>query len=190
MEDLPVRKPNRLKDYDYSQNNAYFITICTKDRRELLGMVNVGGGFHAAPDVGGGFHAAPDAPNIELSQIGKEIVKTIDYINENYHDVNIEHYVIMPNHMHLIVFLTGGHGNPLTGGHGNPPLQDVIGRFKSFTTNKWNELCTTEMQEMWQRSFHDHIIRNEEDYQNHLHYIDENPGKWAEDKYYNGDQSL
>ncbi|HOP12274.1 MAG TPA: hypothetical protein PK629_12375 [Oscillospiraceae bacterium] len=182
MNDLPNRKPNRLKDYDYSQNNAYFVTICTKDRHGLLGRILVGGGFHAAPDI-------------ELSEIGKESVRTIEYINTNYHNVRIDEYVIMPNHIHMIVFLTGGHGNPVTGGHGNPmagghgnpPLQDVIGRFKSFTTKKWNELYKTKTQEMWQRSFHDHIIRDETDYQNHLQYIDENPGKWAEDKYYNGE---
>ncbi len=162
MKDLSVSKPNRLKDYDYSRNGAYFITICVKDRRELLGRI-VGGGFHAAPIT-------------ELSDIGTEILNTIEYTNMNCRDVLIDKYVIMPNHIHLIVFLTGGYGNP--------PLPDVIGRLKSFTTKKWNELNGTKFQHIWQRSYHDHIIRDEKDYKSHWQYIDENPSKWAQDFYY------
>ena len=78
----------------------------------------------------------------------------------------------MPNHIHLII-------TKQTGGHGDPPLQvyDIIGRFKSFTDNK----CSGTL---WQRSFHDHIIRDEDDYLKIWNYIDTNPQKWHEDCFY------
>ena len=161
--ELPKRKHIRLKDYDYSQNGAYFITLCVKYRHALLGEIDVGGGFHAAPTV-------------KLSDIGIQVDNTIQYTNTHYRGVEINKYVIMPNHVHLIVLLTGGHGTP--------PLPNVVGQIKSFTAMKWNEICGTQMQEFWQRSYHDHIIRSEVDYLRIWQYIDENPAKWSEDKYY------
>ena len=78
----------------------------------------------------------------------------------------------MPNHIHLIISVQ-------TGGHGDPPLQiyDVIGNFKSFTTYKYG-------QALWQRFFHDHVIREENDYLKIWNYIDTNPQKWREDCFY------
>ena len=69
----------------------------------------------------------------------------------------------------------GGHGDPITGGHGDPPLQDVIARLKSFTTHQYRKT-------LWQRSFYDHIIRNEKDYIEHYTYIENNPVKWEMDE--------
>lgn len=80
----------------------------------------------------------------------------------------------MPNHIHLIVVL-----NAKSGGCGNPPLQNIVGQFKSYTTKKYGT-------QLWQRSYHDHIIRNETDYMNILQYIENNPLKWCDDKYYCG----
>ena len=185
---IPKRKSIRLKDYDYSQNGAYFITICTSNRKPLLSKI-----------VGGGFHAAPQA---ELSPIGLEIERAIEYINLHHENALIEKYVIMPNHIHMIVLLncemySGGHtprahgGNPpllnseiSSGGHGNPPLHAVIGQLKSYTTKQFNIICNTRYQMLWQRSYHDHIIRDEQDYQQIWRYIDENPLKWQQDCYY------
>jgi REP element-mobilizing transposase RayT len=178
MRELSARKSPRLKGYDYSQAGCYFVTVCVEDGHELLSEI-VGGGFHAASIM-------------KLSDIGDEVAKSIDYINKHYIGVDITKYVIMPNHIHLIIFLSGGHGNPMgghgntTGGHGNPPLQAVVGQLKSYTTKKWNDICDTKMQEIWQRSFHDHIIRDEKDYQNHWQYIENNPSKWQEDEYFVG----
>ena len=75
----------------------------------------------------------------------------------------------MPNHIHFIIKTTGGHGGP--------PLQDIIGRMKSFTTKQYGKT-------LWQRSFYDHIIRDEADYLRIAEYIQNNPAKWTEDKYY------
>ena len=160
--DLPNRKPTRLKGYDYSQSGAYFITICTKDKKRLLSNI-----------VGEGFYALPQN---QLTPIGKEIEKSIQYINDNYVGVVIDKYVIMPNHIHLIVFLDN------SGGCGNPPLQNIIGQLKSYTTNKFGGV-------LWQRSFHDHIIRGEKDYQKIWEYIDNNHLKWEEDCFYNDERS-
>ncbi len=155
---LPKRKPTRLKGYDYSTPGAYFITICTHNRQCILSNI-----------VGEGFHALPQ--NI-LTPIGIEIEKSIQFINDNYIGVMINKFVIMPNHIHLIVNLDN------SGGYGNPPLQNVIGQLKSYTTNKFGD-------SIWQRSYHDHIIRGEKDYQKIWEYIDTNPLKWELDCFYN-----
>ena len=155
--DLPKRKPTRLKGYDYSQNGCYFITICTKDRKEILAEIIVGEGLRALP-------------NNKLTSIGKSVEDSILFVDKTYDGVNIDKYVIMPNHIHMIVTLTGGHGNP--------PLQNIVGQIKSFTVNKFK-------QDIWQRSFHDHIIRHEHDYNEIWEYIDTNVLKWEKDCFYN-----
>jgi len=155
---LPKRKPTRLKDYDYSSNGAYFITICTHNKQKILCNI-----------VGEGLCALP---SIQLTAIGETVKSSIEYINEKYDNISVDKFVIMPNHIHLII-------TKQTGGHGDPPLQvyDIIGRFKSFTDNK----CSGTL---WQRSFHDHIIRDEDDYLKIWNYIDTNPQKWHEDCFY------
>ena len=156
--ELAKRKPTRLKGYDYSQNGAYFITICTYQRRCLLSSISVGEGLCALPKN-------------TLSPIGAEVEKTVQFISENDAGVRIDKYVIMPNHIHLIVVLEK------TGGDGTPPLQNVIGRLKSYTTNKFGST-------LWQRSYHDHIIRGEKDYEKIWEYIDKNVIRWEKDCFY------
>ena len=160
--DLPKRKPTRLKGYDYSRAGAYFVTICTKNKRCILSEI-----------VGEGFHALLKN---ELTQIGTEIEKCIQYINSHSENVNIEKYVIMPNHIHLIVMLDN------TGGHGSPPLQSVVHSLKTYTTNKFGDV-------LWQRSYHDHIIRDKTDYENIWNYIDTNVLKWELDCFFDSDVS-
>ncbi len=158
--ELPKRKPTRLKGYDYSLPGAYFVTICTKGRKCILS--NIVGEGHC-----------PLRENI-LTPIGKEVEKTIWYINDNYIGVSINKYVIMPNHIHLIVLLDN------SGGHGSPPLQNIIGQLKSYTTNKYGS-------HLWQRSFHDHIIRDRQDCDKIWEYIDTNILKWELDCFYSAD---
>ena len=142
------RKSPRLKGYDYSLPGAYFVTICTRDRKCILGEI-----------VGEGLCPLPKNT---LTPIGKETEASIQFINKNCKGVSIPKYVIMPNHIHLIVVLED------TGGDGTPPLQDVIRILKSYTTNKYDDV-------LWQKSFHDHIIRGDEDYLKIWNYIDTNP---------------
>ena len=159
MEDLANRKPTRLKGYDYSTPSAYFVTVCTKDKRCVLSDI-----------VGEGLCALPVN---KLTTIGNEVERCIEYIGENYPGVRIDKYVIMPNHIHMIIVLDNA------GGHGNPPLQNIIGQLKSYTTNKYGK-------PLWQRSFHDHIIRGEKDYLKIWEYIDTNVLKWKTDCFYDG----
>ncbi len=155
--DLPKRKTTRLKEYDYSSDGAYFITVCTKDKEKFLCDI-----------VGEGLCALP---SIVLTSDGKVVKESIEFIN-NYNNISIDKYVIMPNHVHLIAVIK-------TGGDGTPPLQiyDLIGRMKSYTTNKCGK-------KLWHRSFHDHIIRDYNDYLKIWNYIDTNPQKWKEDCFY------
>lgn len=168
------RKNIRLKDYDYSQGGYYFVTICTKDRCKFLSKI-VTDDKNA---VEGGFHAAP---KIQLSLIGKEILKTIDFINNQYSNVSIDKHIIMPNHIHLIIVLQ----ESKEGGHGNPPLHKIIAQLKSYTNKKFNDINKTKNLFLWQKNYFEHIIRNEQEYEEIWQYIETNPLKWEEDKYYN-----
>ena len=176
--DLPKRKPTRLKNYDYSTDGYYFITICTHNKRKILCDI-VGEGLCALPQRTNptereGTETLPYCalPYIKLTAIGETVKKSIEFVHENYDNIFVDKYVIMPNHVHLII-------QKQTGGHGGPPLQiyNVIGNFKSFTTRKYGKT-------LWQRSFHDHIIRGEKDYLEIWNYIDTNPQKWETDCFY------
>ena len=157
---LPKRKPTRLKGFNYSRAGAYFVTICTHNRKCILSHI-----------VGEGLCTLPKN---ELTQIGTEVDKCIQYINNHSDNINIEKYVIMPNHIHLIVMLNN------TGGRGSPPLQSIVRRLKTYTTNKFGAT-------LWQRSFHDHIIRDEADYEKIWNYIDSNVLRWELDCFYNSE---
>ena len=154
----PKRKPTRLKEYDYSSAGVYFVTVCVKERKRLLSEI-VGEGLRALPET-------------QLTNIGLKVKNAIEYIDKNYENISIDNYVIMPNHIHMLVSYL-----PPMGGHRDPPLQDVIARLKSFTTHQYGK-------PLWQRSFIDHIIRNERDYIEHYTYIENNPIKWELDDLY------
>jgi len=185
QKELPVRKYIRLKNYDYSQYGPYFVTFCVEDKCQILGDIVVGSGFHARPQV-------------ELTDIGRETQKTIEYITSNDQRIEISQYIIMPNHVHMIVILNDigigddvvGIGNNAVGvsdnavGHGSPTLQSVVGRIKSYTAKQFSEICGTKYQTIWQRSYHEHIIRNEVEYEKISKYIDENPTNWETDRYF------
>ncbi len=139
----PERKSNRLKNYDYSQNGAYFITICTKDRKKILSDI-----------VGDDAHIVP-------KKCGLVVEKYIKNIPE------VEKYVIMPDHIHLIIRIENGTM------WASSPTKEVSGIVRSFKTMVTKQLG----QSIFQRSFFDHIIRNEQDYIEHLTYIENNPQK-------------
>jgi hypothetical protein len=87
---------------------------------------------------------------------------SIRYLHDAVDGVAVEKYVIMPNHIHMLIRIFE------TGGHRGPPLQKVVGQFKSYTTHCYQK-------SLWQRSFHDHVVRGEEDYREIWKYIDQNP---------------
>lgn len=94
MMDLPKRKPTRLKGYDYSTPGAYFVTICVKGRKELLSRITVGDDAHIVPTN-------------HLTDYGLICDKFINNMNVKYENITVNKYVIMPNHIHLIIILHG-----------------------------------------------------------------------------------
>lgn len=158
--DLPKRKMIRLKGYDYSQNGAYFVTLCAKDRVNLFGQIVVGA-------------TAPGRPSVSLSALGKCIDETIKNVNVTEgNDAKIDVYVVMPNHIHFIVTICSDAGD-----RGRSPLHIVVRNIKSYVS-KWAGFSP------WQKSFHDHIIRDEQEYQKIWQYIETNPLVWEEDCFY------
>lgn len=113
-------------------------------------------------------------------------------IPERYPNVRVDQYVIMPNHIHLLISLVG---NPLggTGGTENPSpttrfsLGTVIGWLKYQTTKMINQLCQEPGHRFWQRSYHDHILRTRAEYEKIWQYIVTNPETWEQDCFYNPD---
>lgn len=167
MKELPKRKHIRLRNYDYSQNGCYFITICVKDKRQLLGHYKSKEEF-----VGAGLRACP-RDLIVLTPLGREVEKAIDYIHTHYDDFDIENAIVMPNHVHLLITIDNIEAR-YTGRHGDLPLQDVIRNFKSYTTKKYWELTGEKDDTLWQSRYIDRIIRNQSDFEHHWNYIEYN----------------
>ena len=156
---LPQRKNIRLKYYDYSLEGYYFITICTKNRVEMLGNINVG-------------VALQGDPKIKLSIEGIIVNKYIEECNKKLRDVLIDEYIIMPNHVHLIIILKNG--APRTA---PPTIPKIINSLKSIITKEIGY-------SIWQRNYYEHVIRDEKEYLLIKQYIINNPYNWKDDKYY------
>ena len=162
--DKPKRKPNRLPNFDYNTPGAYFITICTQDRKNLFGRI-----------VGGGAH---DAPQMELSNMGIIADKYIRSASAIPH-MTVDKYIIMPNHIHILLFVEEGaaNGSSKAPTPTNAAVPHFVSTFKRF--------CHREIGfHIFQRSYHDHIIRGEKDYLKIWNYIEGNPSKWEEDCFY------
>lgn len=166
--DLRVRKHPRLKSHDYSQNGYYYITICTQGKLPALSRV-----------VGQGL--APAA--VALTPMGKIIEEQLLYLPNRYPFVEIDKYVIMPNHIHAIIIF-GDEANQTAGASPRPTLMNVVGAFKSLSTRLCNQSDNMQGRKIWQASFYEQVIRDKEGYQSARQYIDENPAKWVEDCYY------
>ncbi len=167
MEDKnPVRRQSRLQGYDYNTCGAYFITVCTQGRRCILSRV-----------VGTG---VLDGPSIELTKYGAIAEKYICQLSDFYDHISVDQYVVMPNHIHLLLSIKGSAHGP--SGTPVPTLQNsTISRFISTFKRFCNKECG---QNIWQYRSHDHIIRNDQDYDLHAKYICENPVRWQQDELY------
>ena len=168
------RKANRLKEFDYSKNGAYFVTVCVKDMKCILSTICVDDN----KNVGDG---ALDVPRVVLSDFGTAVENEIQKMNEIYDNINVNSYVIMPNHVHLLIVISNTHTNGTS--RAPSPTNSIIARYVSTLKRMTNKQCNADI---WQRSYYDHIIRDDEDYIYHLQYIDENPRKWliGKDEYY------
>ena len=162
---LPERKPTRLKEFDYNTTGAYFITFCTEKRRQILSRI-------VGVDVLG------DPKNVELLPYGMVADKYIKQMNELYENIFVDQYVIMPNHIHLILAVREG-GSPRT----STPTKQTTSVSHFVSTLK--RFCNKEYgRNIWQRGFYDHIIRGREDYEEIVKYIYENPIRWYYDELY------
>ena len=145
-EKLPKRKSPRLKEYDYNDTAAYFITICVQHRKCLLSNV-----------VGTG---VLDCPRIELTEYGRIAEKYINQLNNFYENISVEQYVIMPNHIHMILFVRDGGSSrtPTPTDKPNAVVPAFVSTFKRFCNKEFGE-------NIWQRYYYDHVIRNKRDYE-------------------------
>ena len=161
-DEIPNRKNNRLFGYDYSEKGAYFITICAANREKLFGVVVGGGAF--------------DAPFVKLSAAGQIIDKYVRSTNR-IDGVIVEKYVIMPNHLHLLVSVNKDDGTSRAPSPTNALIPHLVSTLKRFANREIGR-------NVFQRSYHDHVVRNEEDFLSIWSYIDENPAKWSQDEFY------
>lgn len=157
---LPNRKHYRLDNYDYSSIGAYFITICTSERKNYF-WERVGATTGRPQDV-------------TLSQYGNIVDEAIKNIPSIYPALNVDCYVIMPDHIHLMLIICADeNGRPMVA----PTMSRVVQQLKGYITKRIG-------QSIWQKLFYDHIIRNHEDYEEHVKYIYENPMRWQYDELY------
>ena len=165
---LPKRKNLRLRQYDYSSAGAYYVTICVKDRKRILSDIT--------KPVGVGAFDDPLTPQIQLTEIGKITEKYL-LSSENIPGVKIDRYVIMPDHIHAIIFLYPDQYISRKDGSSRAPtptnemLPHIVSTFKRF--------CNKEIGDnIFQRGYIEHIIRDRENYETRAKYIYENPIRW------------
>ncbi len=161
--EMPQRKPNRIKGYDYSQTGAYFVTICTQGRKKILSKISVG-----TPLPG-----CPQKPCPELLWHGEIADKYIRQMDVFYEHLSVDHCVIMPDHIHLLITIHESNGHPGTGAPTRTSaIARFVGTFKRFCNKEYGE-------NIWQSRYYDHVIRNQQDYNEIWEYIENNPAKWA-----------
>jgi putative transposase len=176
MNKFPKRKPIRLKDHDYLVNGYYFITICSKNRQNIFGQYVGADGCR------------PDNNNarIKLNEYGLIVEEELKNSENIRNEIILDHYIIMSNHLHAIIIIN----HDLSGGRPAAPtdhvnrkqtLSSFVAGFKSIATKRINILRNTPGQPVWQRSFYDHIIRNEHSLNAIREYISNNPVNWEQD---------
>ncbi len=166
---LPQRKRNRLIQYDYSTPHTYFITICTHKKQCVFGKIQTGDILHP--------------PKMILSAVGEIAFEEIQGIERHYENIFIDRFVVMPNHIHLLIRITERiNPFPTTKCYDIP---NVVGKFKAAVTRRVGEaFMPSAPLRIWQTSFHDHIVRDEKGYAKIAEYIENNPAKWKEDCFY------
>ena len=185
-----MRKKLRLDGYDYSKVGCYYVTICVKDKYEMLGRV-------VEDDV-------RNVVYVELNGIGLVVQNYLMHMHDCLECAVLNKYVIMPNHVHLLITLSdvvSADGLPQDAGLRATGRRAVLPRDAERPTVAWTASPTKAViprivhgmksvttkkigYSIWQRSYYDHIIRSKEEYWEKWHYIDTNPAKWREDYFY------
>ena len=157
------RRSIRLRGYDYTQPGSYFVTICVEDRARVFGDV-----FDA---------------EMALTRLGRTVEEAWRGLPRRFRGLAIDAFVVMPNHVHGLLWLE--HDDTLS----QPALGDALGWFKTVTTNLYihgvrDAGWPSYDRRLWQRTFHEHIVRNESDMERIRSYIVNNPANWHEDRYH------
>ena len=147
------RKPNRLPCYDYSSCGAYHITICTKDHINQFWTGN---------------------DSRQLSEYGKIVEQAIQGIPFHYPNVTLEHYVVMPNHVHILLTIADSDERTT--------VSNIVGNMKRYATMRIGK-------SLWQKGFHDRVVRDEEEFRAKWMYIETNPLRWETDEFFYYEQS-
>ena len=163
--EIHCRRSIRLQGYDYSNQCAYFVTICTWNRRNILGNV-----LNSV---------------MQLTRFGEIAMTCCQDLPDHYKNIELDEFVIMPNHLHGIIWINGyiaGSGfkpAPHDKGHG---LSEIVRALKTFSSRLINKDRKTPGTPVWQRSYFDRIIRNETELYNIREYIRNNPLQWELDE--------
>lgn len=154
----PIRKKLRLSGYDYTKNSLYFVTICSYKKEHLFGEIQ-------------DEKMLLNASGIIIEDVWNDLVN-------HYSNIVLYEYCVMPNHFHAIIRLNKDNirGNDFS-------LSDIIRSFKTFSSRKINLINDNCNRPNWQRSFYDHIIQNQIEYEKIANYINNNPKNWKEDCY-------
>jgi REP element-mobilizing transposase RayT len=166
---LPYRKNIRLKEYNYAQVGLYSITVCTNKRLHLFGKISTNGNSFS---------------QMMLNSAGQMIQDVLKELPTYYRDITIDTFQIMPDHVHSIIGI-----NCCQGSLRQHSLPDIVHGFKAFTTKKYIDGVRQNKLEpfdgkLWQRNYYEHVIRDEQDYQNISQYILNNPVRWQENANY------
>lgn len=184
--DLPYRRSIRLHDYDYTQEGAYFVTMCVHDHVCLLGnIVN---------------------DTVQIKGPGLIVAQTWNSLPSRFPSIELDAFVIMPNHVHGIIVLTDNRSCPIlpesvgveqalpastqtpdnikkTGDASiAPTLGRIVQAFKSISAIACNRTLDRAGSPFWQRNYYEHVIRDEADLNRIREYITNNPAHWAEDR--------
>jgi putative transposase len=149
----------RLRGYDYSQPGMYYVTICTQDKKHLFGEVVEG--------------------EMKLNGYAEIIAACWRWLQKSRLDVQLDEWVLMPNHLHGILRIVERRGGSRTAP--TKPLGRLIGAFKTVSAIRINEIRNTPGAPVWQRNYYEHIIRNEDELNKIRKYIRTNPLRWATD---------
>ena len=164
--DLPKRKHPRLDQRYYSVTGAYFVTICTKDRRCFFANITQDDS------------SASQQPQLQYTKYGYLAEERLLSLKSRFSFLKIDKYVVMPNHIHIIFVFdrTVGQSNE------HKTLMDVVCAYKSLTSNDCQK--NGFVGKIFQTSFHEHIIRDYDEYENIVEYIHNNPLNWYYDELY------
>ncbi len=161
------RRSPRLRDFDYTQDGAYFVTICTYRLAPIFGRV------------------VDDA--VLLNHLGSLVNEEWQKTAEIRPAVEVDFYVVMPNHIHGILFISESHRACQTIGNATlraNSIGSIIAQFKSVVTKRSRKLANPPSLPIWKRNYYDHIVRNEKDLDRIRQYIMSNPARWSEDRYF------